>query len=355
MEIAVIDWKSLDSRFVKDDTLEQFNAPQWVDFSAPDDSIDDEAWFCRPDCNHPKTVDDFYRAGVTPPSKKLQRSATVSENHLIRERIRRGKAFQGTGLMKDGIFEEDSENQNPNLKTPPRNKAKLMKEAFKSSSEKKKMGVMEKEPTTQKLRSTQSARNLFSGGDFLNRVTEFCNELKKFAVRGSERERAGDKNVEKTPLMEEKKKDENTLMGKKNIPKEKPRKNQIRSENAENTPMRIDVMKNSSKRTGEEILSQIRTNPPTPQCFSESRRGGPTKATPSSGALSSRTPPHPYRDRGVLRELGKKGVGNREDKGDKSGNRANHGGGGGGGSAVNDSLPGLDVFWFLKPCALSST
>lgn len=48
MEVAVIDWKNLDSRFVKDDILEQFNAPQWVDFSAADDFVDDEAWFCRP-------------------------------------------------------------------------------------------------------------------------------------------------------------------------------------------------------------------------------------------------------------------------------------------------------------------
>nr|GMC89100.1 hypothetical protein DM860_014579 [Ipomoea batatas]GMD85511.1 hypothetical protein DM860_014579 [Ipomoea batatas]GME04385.1 hypothetical protein DM860_014579 [Ipomoea batatas]GME19585.1 hypothetical protein DM860_014579 [Ipomoea batatas] len=47
MEVAVIDWKNLDSKFVEDDLFEPFNAPQWVDFSAPDDAVavDDEAGF----------------------------------------------------------------------------------------------------------------------------------------------------------------------------------------------------------------------------------------------------------------------------------------------------------------------
>lgn len=48
MEVAVIDWKSIDSRFVKDEVYENINAPQWVDFSAPDASVNDESWFCRP-------------------------------------------------------------------------------------------------------------------------------------------------------------------------------------------------------------------------------------------------------------------------------------------------------------------
>lgn len=48
MEGAVIDWKNIDSRFVKDEAYEHINAPQWIDFSVPDDAINDEAWFCRP-------------------------------------------------------------------------------------------------------------------------------------------------------------------------------------------------------------------------------------------------------------------------------------------------------------------
>lgn len=54
MEVAIIDWKSIDSKFVKDDVYEHINAPQWIDFSSPDHHslVDDEAWFCRPGNNH---------------------------------------------------------------------------------------------------------------------------------------------------------------------------------------------------------------------------------------------------------------------------------------------------------------
>ncbi|KAL8087826.1 hypothetical protein AgCh_037821 [Apium graveolens] len=65
MDVAMIDWK--DSKFVKDEALENINAPQWFDFTAPFQSVDDDSWFCKPDCNHPKTVDDFLKK--TPPTK----------------------------------------------------------------------------------------------------------------------------------------------------------------------------------------------------------------------------------------------------------------------------------------------
>lgn len=47
-----------------------------------------------------------------------------------------------------------------------------------------------KDERTPKLRSTLSARNLFSGGDLLNKVAEFCNELKKLATRPRDKENA---------------------------------------------------------------------------------------------------------------------------------------------------------------------
>ncbi|XP_019158909.1 PREDICTED: uncharacterized protein LOC109155727 isoform X2 [Ipomoea nil] len=343
MEVAVIDWKNLDSRFVKDDILERFNAPQWVDFSAADGFVDDEAWFCRPDCNHPKTVKDFHKAAATL-TPKLQKSSGVSEIPLFRERIRR-------------MF-DDSENQNPNTETPHRFKAKLMKEAIKSSAEKKTVddNSLPKEQQTPRLRSTNSARNLFSGVDLLSRVTEFCNELKKLTARAKEKERIGNETVERTPLMVNKQvvkegfsdenKDlaesgkektpllkKNDTMGK-NILKEKQRR---RNENAENTPITIDVK--SAKRTGDESLSsQIRTCPPTPQCFS----AGSTKATPPPKAFRSRPP-----GRGILQELGKS---SRNDRKEEPGNKIKEAS-----SAVIESeARGLDVFWFLKPCTLST-
>lgn len=43
--------------------------------------------------------------------------------------------------------------------------------------------------TPKKLKSTQSARNLFSGRDILGHISEFCYELKRLATRGvTERE-----------------------------------------------------------------------------------------------------------------------------------------------------------------------
>ncbi|CAN4080538.1 unnamed protein product [Withania somnifera] len=374
MEVAVIDWKTIDSRFVKDELYEHFKAPQWVDFFAPDAPVDDDAWFCRPECNHPKTVEDFYKV-ATPSSSKLQRSASVSDMPLG-ERNRRDATLKKRGQIQPSVslnkdlkcdkIVEDSENQNPNFATPPRFKAKLMKQTIKSSAEKKL--VDEKEEQIPKLRRTLSARNLFAGGDLLNKVSEFCNELKRLVVtRTKEREKCADENLETSPLMGNKQKEPiivddkererkpfremnrqtNELVAKSNT-KEK-QESKLRNDNAENTPILVDVK--NIKRRDEEILSQIRTNPPTPQCFSASR--GFTKATPSK-ALK----PRPMETRGILQELeqssneGKrkeapgKMMSNNHQEGQRSGAAAI--------VAEKEAARTLDVFWFLKPCALSS-
>ena len=52
MEPENIDWNSVESIFVEDDTYENFDAPRWVDLSAPDEPIDDQAWFCNPGQTH---------------------------------------------------------------------------------------------------------------------------------------------------------------------------------------------------------------------------------------------------------------------------------------------------------------
>lgn len=372
MEIAVIDWKTIDSRFDKDDLYEHFKAPQWVDFFAPDAPVDDEAWFCRPECNHPKTVEDFCKV-ATPSSSKLQRSASVSDMPLGERKMRdatlkkRGQIQPSVSLNKDlkrDKIVEDSENQNPNFATPPRFKAKLMKQTIKSSAEKK--PVDEKEEHIPKLRSTLSARNLFAGGDLLNKVSEFCNELKRLVVtRTKEREKCADENMETSPLMGNKQKEPiivddkererkpfmemnketNELVAKSNT-KEKQRR-KLRNDNAENTPILLDVK--NIKRRDEDILSQIRTNPPTPQCFSASR--GITKATPSK-ALKSR----PLETRGILQELeqsnneGKR----KEDPGKMMSNNHQQGQRGGAIVAEKEAARALDVFWFLKPCTLAT-
>ncbi|PHT59696.1 hypothetical protein CQW23_02059 [Capsicum baccatum] len=374
MEIAVIDWKTIDSRFVKDDLYEHFKAPQWVDFFASDAPVDDDAWFCRPECNHPKTVEDFYKAATpSSSSSKLQRSASVSDIPLG-ERNRRDATLKKRGQIQPSVslnkdlkcdkIVEDSENQNPNFATPPRFKAnKLMKQTIKSSTEKKPPVDEKEEQQIPKLRSTLSAKNLFAGGDLLNKVSEFCNELKRLVVtRTKEREKCAVENLETSPLMEpiivddkererkpfmEMNKETNELVAKSSNNNKEKQRRKLRNDNAENTPILVDVK--NIKRGVEDILSQIRTNPPTPQCFSASR--GITKATPSK-ALKSR----PLETRGILQELeqsnneGKR----REDPGKIMSNNNQQGQRGGAIVAEKEAARALDVFWFLKPCTLAS-
>ncbi|KAL3537411.1 hypothetical protein ACH5RR_000777 [Cinchona calisaya] len=353
MEVAVIDWKSIDSRFVKDEVYENINAPQWVDFSAPDSSIDDESWFCRPDCNHPKRVEDFFKE-TTPNSK---RSVSVSEILPLGERNRRYATLKKRVLtqpsgspIKDSKY--GSENQNPNFSTPPNYKAKFTKEALDSRTEKN--GIDEntlRKEQPQSLRRTLSAKNLFAAGDILNKVTEFCNELKKLATRAKDRQNAEENNViqnimsndsgnfeERKPLLEASK-EKYEAQQKRNLQEKQTRK--MRNDDAENTPVTINVKNVKHK---EENLLQIRTCPPTPQCFSASR--GPSKATHTPPqAFKCRTP-----ERGILQELGQR---NADVKKNQTGSKNNCGGHA---SIVTEKevTKPLDVFWFLKPCTLSS-
>ncbi|KAL2251240.1 UNVERIFIED_CONTAM: hypothetical protein Sindi_2246300, partial [Sesamum indicum] len=193
---------------------------------------------------------------------------------------------------------EDGENQDPNFSTPLIHKAKLGKGALKSSTEKKQIKeTMTKKEQTPKLRSTLSARNLFSGGDLLNKVAEFCNELKKIATRTRDKETAVDvdrNNVEKHQgkdhsdenlgVLNDKEKERKPLL---ELPKVKSeaielsgskgqQRRKKRNDDAENTPISVDV-KNIKHQEGAEGLLQNPDLSSTPQCFSANR--GPLKST----------------------------------------------------------------------------
>ena len=56
----------------------------------------------------------------------------------------------------------------------------------------------------------------------------------------------------------------------------------IRPDEAENVPISLNL--ENIRRKKEESLLQIRTNPPSPQCFSANR--GPNKTTPSKPSKS---------------------------------------------------------------------
>ncbi|CAI9269799.1 unnamed protein product [Lactuca saligna] len=189
MEIATIDWN--DSKFEKDELYEDINAPQWIDFSAnhPHPSThDDDAWFCRPECNHPKSADDFFTKTISNPSKismKNQDNIKHDSNTTVKKR--------GTQLNKisrsNANRVQDCENQNPNLLTPADHHA-----ISRSGKKKADNSSSKREETPRKLKSTFSARNLFAGNNILNQITEFCNELKRL---GSKKKEKGDEHREK--------------------------------------------------------------------------------------------------------------------------------------------------------------
>uniref|UniRef100_M4EXC0 Uncharacterized protein n=1 Tax=Brassica campestris TaxID=3711 RepID=M4EXC0_BRACM len=320
MEAAQIDWKRIDSRFVEDVFYEHLRAPKWFDFLSPDnhlqDSVDD-AWFCKPDCNHPKRPEDFL---LTPNSSK---TPGVTE---------RSQRIRGHALS------EDSENQNPNLATPPPSQQgnKSWRAALQSTSVKK----MSTE-TPKKLKSTQSARNLFSGRDILGHISEFCYELKRLATRGKDRK----------PLLEvskDKEKVHESTDAKGSSTFKHSRRRKKRLDDGENIPVSLNVevkmkgeecrrkkkpvvdaenippptplkLENVKNKGHERLLQQIRTNPPSPQCFSENR-------TASLKALMTKSA--------------------EKEKEEKSRDIINKEGG--------SVRGGLDVLWFLKPCTMAN-
>lgn len=88
--------------------------------------------------------------------------------------------------MGNGRPEENCENSDPNVSTPPPiSHNKSVKEALKSSADHKmsKMALGSVNETP-KLKNTRSAKNLL-GRDIFNHITEFCNELKKLTIRAA--------------------------------------------------------------------------------------------------------------------------------------------------------------------------
>ncbi|KAF3437896.1 hypothetical protein FNV43_RR20652 [Rhamnella rubrinervis] len=340
MEPAKIDWKNIDSKFVEDKLYEHINAPKWFDFLAPyDHSVDDDAWFCRPDCNHPKTAEDFLRS--TP--SKLSSTNGLSEIPPLGDRTQRESKLKRRGLLihtwvspnSNSKFNESSENQNPNLLTPPNyNHVKTMKAAIKSSTGKKEPidDASLNNEAQPMLKSTLSARNLFAGRDILNQITEFCNELKRLATRTKERENVERRDErERKPFLEVNH-EKSQGIDQSNVKEKKRMIN--KNDNAENIPISVNL--EHVKCKGEEKLLQIRTNPPSPQCFSATRVPA-GKTTPSKVSKSKLV------ERGILQEQNKKTMGEEYTDNGKS-------------LPVVDGKEArtLDVFWFLKPCTLST-
>ncbi|KAL9424405.1 hypothetical protein AB3S75_036315 [Citrus x aurantiifolia] len=361
MEPAKIDWKRIESVFVEDSVYENINAPKWVDLLAPDQaSVDDVAWFCRPDCNHPKTAEDFLK---TPPSSKFLRSLErlpFGDRNLRDARLkRRGQSQSSFSSNEKPKFSDNSENQNPNSVTP-QNQVEPMKMSIKSSSEKNKLmdDTAQNDELLPRLKSTLSARNLFAGKDILNHISDFCNELKKLATRARERENTemfneknrqvgekkevvnerpcevigavGEKEKERKPLLEMDKENSGGVDNGESGNKDRKRRNK-RFDEAENIPVSLNL--ENVKKKGDERLLQIRTNPPSPQCFSVTRSATKTTSSKSSTYRSM--------ERKILQEVFEQKT--PTNKGTSFSNSVVEG----------REARALNVFWFLKPCTLS--
>ncbi|XP_010544509.1 PREDICTED: uncharacterized protein LOC104817133 [Tarenaya hassleriana] len=291
MEPAKIDWKRIDSRFVEDVLYEHIQAPKWFDFLSPDDyEVDADAWFCRPDCDHAKRAEDFLT--FNPVTPKLPSSGAAARDMKQSD----AKSRKNAQTIPPSTPNNDhSENQNPNFATPPpSHQTRSWRSALKSSSVKKTTNTHDKlrDEAAPRLKSTLSARNLFAGRDILGHISEFCHELKRLATRVTEREEAvvkpntkktqvGETNEhcseaetearkQRTPLMEVGKEKLEEMTERGSSGKEKRRRKK-RADEAENIiPMAMNL--ENVKNKGEELsLLQIRTNPPSPQCFSATK------------------------------------------------------------------------------------
>ncbi|KAG6514512.1 hypothetical protein ZIOFF_024875 [Zingiber officinale] len=199
-------------------------------------------------------------------------------------------------------FKEDLENQDLNQSMPtrlprPTKTQNTAKEMIKLSTGKKVEEEREKskpEKLPPHLKSTMSARNLFSKKDLLSKISEFYHELKRMVVRS------------KTPVREEAKKEVNNVA-------ESPQQD---SKLLIPNKLKIVIEKSTFPK-------DVKANPPTPQCFPSPRGVKNAKAI-----ANGRSPLNSKPERAVLQE----GCSNVSVVGDSGGTTT-------------------DLFWFLKPCS----
>uniref|UniRef100_A0A804RAJ3 Polyadenylate-binding protein RBP47B n=1 Tax=Zea mays TaxID=4577 RepID=A0A804RAJ3_MAIZE len=302
LEPKDIDWSRVVSQYVRDETYEGIEAPHWADLSDPNAgraAVDDEAWFCRPDCQHPKTAEDFFKLSPSPKGKLLRSVSAMlpfAERDANATNLRDGSSnlkWRGGGAVAASTppkpkaapkkrFQEDSENHDPALATPPPRQApsrppfgaprwnKNAKEAIKSSAEKRpdnaeKEALLNKHVPPRQLKSTLSARNLFSGKDILGQISEFYDELKRMVgggvgrpVTDTQEEHSSDP-VNPSYLMEKVAPDETV-------------KEEARQETAKKSPSpmkgkKVGLKVEAGKQRSPSVLKEVRATPPTPQRF----------------------------------------------------------------------------------------
>ncbi|KAL0925943.1 hypothetical protein M5K25_004320 [Dendrobium thyrsiflorum] len=432
MEQTEIDWKNIVSDYELDEAYEGINAPKWIDFSAPDAAVDDVAWFCRPDCRHPITYEDFDRWN---PSPKVQLCFFLSDSlfsahnssslslhcplrisgEAVEIQFRRHSSWRpeqqsevrskfekkqsrfnldalvwsvhrNASLKKRGgivsFFPspskhklnsrkvgEDLENQNPNMKTTPlmmkekKLKVAAKKEPIKSSAEKK-GAVAEEEmretqrkisPPLPRLKSTFSARNLFSGKDILSQISEFCHELKKLAAG---KDSAAINEEEKKDRMRKMLEEDGKAASKENAEEEKALFSTIKTTSLKKK-CKLAVKFEGNEEKKSKILKEARARPPTPQRFPspsshhhqlKSSKAFANSISSSSSPLSKIPKSKSPQERGALQELDQRREKKKLELIPKSEEECNRA------SVVSEAEEEstVDLFWFLKSCTYLS-
>ncbi|XP_044982787.1 serine/arginine repetitive matrix protein 1 isoform X1 [Hordeum vulgare subsp. vulgare] len=387
MEPMDIDWNRVVSRFVRDDTYEGIEAPHWADLADPEAgnaAVDDDAWFCRPDCKHPKTADDFLRQTPSPKARLLRSMSAMmpfgerdANNNLKRRGAGGTAAFASPTKPKPPPkkrFQDDAENQDPALTTPPpaatrppfgaQRWAKNAKEAIKSSAEKRpdnaeKEALLGRNPAPRQLKSTLSARNLFSGKDILGQISDFYNELKRMAGGGGSQQPVSEDMEEMSPINSSvvvEKVDCSSGGGARVLPDAV--KKVARQETAQKSPspmkgkkagLKVEagrqrspsVLKEVKGQRSPSVLKEVKATPPTPQRFPSPsvnrvksvKAAGATSSSPLKKTLKDKMTPN--KDQENSREAKRQPFGVK----DMNNNRAYE---------AEESSSG--VFWFLKPC-----
>ncbi|KQK23368.1 hypothetical protein BRADI_1g73010v3 [Brachypodium distachyon] len=380
MEPKDIDWSRVVSRYVRDETYEGIEAPHWVDLDDPGAgvTVDDDAWFCRPDCRHPKTAEDFLRLTPSPKGKLLRSVSAMlpfgerdtnlrdGNNNLKK----RGAVGGGTAAFASPIkpkaapkkkFQDDSENQDPALITPPPATsrppfgvprwAKNAKEAIKSSAEKRpdnaeKESLISKNAAPRQLKSTLSARNLFSGKDILGQISDFYNELKRMAGGVSSSQPASEAMEEMSPSpIDVVEKVDCSSGGSSRVPldavKKVPRQETVEKSPSPMKGKKIGLKVEAGKQRSPSVLKEVKATPPTPQrfpspsanCVKNVKAGGIATSSPLKKSLKDKVTPN--KDQENSRDA------KRQPFGVKNMNNTR---------AFDSEESSSGMFWFLKPC-----
>ncbi|XP_062210059.1 uncharacterized protein LOC133911706 [Phragmites australis] len=387
MEPKDIDWSRVVSRYVRDETYEGIVAPRWADLTDPNAGragIDDEAWFCRPDCRHPKTAEDFLKLSPSPKGKLLRSASAMlpfGERDANATNLRDGNnnlKWRGAGgavatftspkpkAAPKKRFQEDSENQDPALATPPPPQppapsrppfgaprwTKNAKEAIKSSAEKQphnaeKEALLGKHAAPRQLKSTLSARNLFSGRDILGQISDFYDELKRMVGGGAGRPVTDTQEEHSSSPMNgdavEKVACDNGAVDP--VPLETV-KEVARQEIEQKSPSpmngKVGLKVEAGKQKSPSVLKEVKATPPTPQRF-PSPSANRVKNVKAGGMATTGSPlKKPLKEKGTpSKNMESKRSAKRQPFGVKDMNDTR---------ACDAEGGSSSMFWFLKPC-----